>query len=263
MSETDQIADSKPGYGAPAQLEMTPALRCLEGVSKVEIQEKVSLLEAATALLGQEIEMANKYKIFDSTEDGPGKEIFYAVEQTDFMRRNLKQCFPDCAPWDVHILYTAEGEQTIAFELKREWTCTCCCFNRPVVDVIESSSKVKIGSIKDPFACCNLTFALRDPSDNDVVRANGGCCQWGLCCPLPFGPCATVEFQLEDVRSGKPAGSMTKKVPSCLKWCFAGDVDNYKLDLEGVSEPQWKAMLLALAIFVDFRYFNDNSADES
>merc|ERR1719420_376882 len=91
-----------------------------------------------------------------------------------------------------------------------------------------------LGSLTDPCTCCNMVFVLRDAQDADVLRADGGCCQWGLCCPLPCGPCSTVEFDIEGP-SGEKFGRMTKKVPNCCKFLFASDVDNYKLDIENVS----------------------------
>eukprot|EP00421_Protoceratium_reticulatum_P073145 CAMPEP_0168407218 /NCGR_PEP_ID=MMETSP0228-20121227/26049_1 /TAXON_ID=133427 /ORGANISM="Protoceratium reticulatum, Strain CCCM 535 (=CCMP 1889)" /LENGTH=64 /DNA_ID=CAMNT_0008420881 /DNA_START=6 /DNA_END=197 /DNA_ORIENTATION=- len=62
-----------------------------------------------------------------------------------------------------------------AFNMKRDFTCTCCCFNRPVVEMTDVASGQKIGSIQDPWACCDLTFSVRDPSDTTVLKANGGC----------------------------------------------------------------------------------------
>merc|ERR1711871_1158174 len=105
----------------------------------------------------------------------------------------IKQCFGDCAPWKLDILYTQGGQQQVAYKLEREWTCTFCCFNRPEVTVTDAVTVEKVGSLVDPFACCDLTFTLRDPFDNAALKLNGGCCQWGLCCPLPCGPCAEVD----------------------------------------------------------------------
>mmetsp|Transcript_58702 Transcript_58702/g.136544 ORF Transcript_58702/g.136544 Transcript_58702/m.136544 type:complete len:259 (-) Transcript_58702:92-868(-) len=236
-----------------------PYLNCLMQHQKVEVKEKVNWIEALTAIIGQEVEMANKYKVF---ADGGEYELFYAVEQTDCCTRQLKQCCGDCAPWNVDILYTEGGANMAAFKLERPWTCTCLCFNRPVIEMTDANTGQKLGSIQDPFACCDLTFTVRDPNDEPVLKANGGCCQCGLCCPLPCGPCSEVNFPVTDANTGADVGHVQKKVPGCCKWCFAPDVDNYKVDFGGVSHPQYKALLVALAIFVDFRYFNDNSNDD-
>jgi len=242
------------GMGLPQHLQ------CLANVQKIEVKEKVNFLEALTAIIGQEIEMANKYKIFN---DGGEEELFYAAEQTDCCTRQAKQCCPDCAPWKLHILYTQNGQQQLVYQLERGWTCTCLCFNRPVVEVTDVVQGKKIGSMKDPFACCNLTFSMRDAEDNDVLYANGGCCQWGLCCPLPCGPCAEVNFPVTDFKSGDDVAHVQKKVPGCCKFFLAPDVDNYKVDFQKVQDPNWKALLMAFTIFLDFRFFNDNSNDDN
>lgn len=240
------------GQGGPGPYE------ALQMVSKIEVKEKANWLEAITAIIGQEIEMANKYQIFDES----GQELFYAVEQTDCCTRQAKQCLPDCAPWNLDILYTQGGARQLSFKMQRDWTCTCCCFNRPVVEIVDVMSGNKIGSMQDPFACCDLTFTIRDPNDNPQIKAVGGCCQWGLCCPLPCGPCAEVNFPLEDSSSGQPVGHIQKKVPGCCKFLLAPDVDNYKVDFGGIKSPQSKAMVMGLTIFMDFRYFNENSNDD-
>eukprot|EP00931_Biecheleriopsis_adriatica_P043719 TRINITY_DN24980_c0_g1_i2.p1 TRINITY_DN24980_c0_g1~~TRINITY_DN24980_c0_g1_i2.p1 ORF type:complete len:207 (-),score=20.49 TRINITY_DN24980_c0_g1_i2:88-708(-) len=203
--------------------------------------------------------MANKYKIY---AEGGEHELFYAVEQTDCCTRQMKQCVPDCAPWNLHILYTEGGANMNAFHIERPCTCTFCCFNRPKADVMDATTGLKMGSLIDPFACCDLTFTLNDANDEPVLKANGGCCQWGLCCPLPCGPCAEVNFPIEDVKTGAQVGNIQKRVPGCCKWCIAPDVDNYHIDFGGVQDPQYKALILTLSIFMDFRYFNENPNDD-
>ena len=70
------------------------ALQILSQVTSVELQEKANLIEVATALLGHEIEMANRYRILDQD----GTEIMWAVEQTGCCNRHFKTCCGDCAP---------------------------------------------------------------------------------------------------------------------------------------------------------------------
>lgn len=252
-------AKAKAGaYGAVQQAPQQAHMACLHGLQSMEVKEKASMIEAVTALLGTEIEMANKYNILSGT----GEDVFYAGEETDFCTRQAKRCFPDCAPWNVDIIYTQGGRSQLAFKLERPCTLTCCCCNRPVINVTDVVRGQSIGSIVDPFACCDLTFALRDPAEATVLKASGGCCQWGLCCPLPCGPCSTVDFSIQGT-SGEALGSVTKKVPSCFKFLVADDVDNYKIDFGGVRKAEEKALLMALAIFIDFRYFSNSSADEN
>jgi len=247
---------------APEQVAMEdlpPHLACIAELTKVEIREKASLIEALTAAMGQEIEMANKYRIFS---DGGEEELFFAVEESSCCQRQMKQCAPDCAPWNVSILLTKDGAYTPAFKLTRPCTFTFMCCNRPKVDLIDVTTDTKLGSMVDPYACCDMTFKIRDAEDNPVLKANGGCCQPGLICPLPCGPCAEVNFPVSDAATGEEVGHIKKKVPGCCTFFFASDVDNYYVDFGGVKNPNYKMLLIGLSIFMDFRYFNDNKNDD-
>jgi len=233
----------------------------LENVSVLKIKEKVNLLEAASALLGQEIEMANKYMVKDQET---GQDLFYAVEQTDCITRQLKQCFGDCAAWNLDIMYIGGGGAEQAMKMEKPWTCTVCCFNRPTVKVSDFNTGEVLGAVSDPCTCFGLTFTMKDADDSPLVTASGGCCQWGLCCPLPCGPCAEINFDLQDANSGNNVGLLKKKVPGCLKFFLAPDVDNYtvRFDSDGPWDGKNKALMMAMAIFMDFRIFSDNPSDD-
>lgn len=246
--------------GVPPQMNMmnpqmmgdqAPHLVCLARQERVVVKEKVNVLEAITAMIGAEIDQANKYNIFG---DGGEHELFYAVETTDCWSRYLKQCCPDCASWNLNVDYTENGANYTAYKIERPTTCTCLCFNRPKMTVTDVTSGKRIGGMSDPFACCDLTFTVSDENDNPAIKAKGGCCQWGLCCAIPCGPCKEVNFSLEDANTGEEIGHLQKKITSCGK--ALADADNYTVEFGRVSHPQWKALLLALTIFIDFRYFN-------
>mmetsp|Transcript_26238 Transcript_26238/g.61449 ORF Transcript_26238/g.61449 Transcript_26238/m.61449 type:complete len:295 (+) Transcript_26238:45-929(+) len=248
------------GYGMPPGpapgYAMAPGMQSMEQlnyVSSVQIKEQVRIVEALTAALGQEIEMANKYQILDSKT---GQEIFFAVEQTDCLTMQLKQCCPDCAAWNVDLLY----QQTPAFKLERNWTLTCCCFNRPVL-YVKDLQGVPIGEVEDPCTCCNLVFHAKDHQGSDLVTIDGGCCQLGLCCPCPCGPCAEVKFEIQDP-SGRQIGEIIKRL-SCCKWMIQDDVDNYHIEFGEVGHPAAKLMVMAVAIFMDFKYFSTSSRDDN
>merc|ERR1712046_466283 len=78
----------------------------LASLPKIEVKEKMNLAQVATAAIGVEIDMANKYKVVDPN----GQEFFYVVESTDFCTRQLKRgpC-ADCVGWDAEVLYTLGG----------------------------------------------------------------------------------------------------------------------------------------------------------
>lgn len=232
-----------------------PHQQVMNQVTGLQIKEKVRAVEAITALIGQEVEMANKYNIFN--QDGTD-QLFYAVEKTDFCTRQLKQCCNDCAAWNVDIFYTQGGRSDEAFKLHRDFTFTFCCLNRPVVEVNTFQGQ-KIGSLSNPCTFCNLAFDVLDTTGNPRMKVNGGCCQLGLCCPCPCGPCAEVHFDIQD-KSGAVIGSIKKRL-TCCKWFMADDADNYHVDFKGVTDAADKILIMGAAIFMDFRYFNNNQAD--
>jgi len=224
----------------------------------LDVQERARWLQEATALLGAEIEMANKYRVLDQA----GNQLFYAVEKTDCCRRQCQNgCCQDCVSWEVDVLYTPPGMMMQPFlHLRRPFQCVCCCFNRPTADVIDMVANQKLGSFRDPCTCCSLRFQVRDEQDADVLLVDGGCCcsQPGIWCPLPCGPCSEVNFTVEDVTHRNTVAHITKRVPGALQWLFAPDVDNYHVTFDQVQDPRWKAILLAFTVFMDFRYFNTN-----
>merc|ERR1719217_1656585 len=117
----------------------------LAAVQHISVKEQASAIEAITAEMGNECSIS-----FDDDDE----QVFFAAEQTDCCRRQQKQCCPDCAGWELSFLYTKGGNSTPAFEMKRDCTFTCCCFNRPKAALTYHESEEVIGYLKDPFVCC-------------------------------------------------------------------------------------------------------------
>lgn len=267
---------------APGQLMQVDPFMMLSSLQQVKIEEKMNMMETAAGLLGElmgvdmELEMANKYVV----QTMQGHNLFFAVDQTDFCNR---QCGGDCRGIDVDVVVLGQDPKvTQAAENQFDWSfnpfgkvdlsnsqkffrmhkdcqCTCCCFNRPIIEVVSSVTDQTLGKIKDPWACCDMTFELMDANDEPTLTAKGGCCQLGLICPCPCGPCREVKFTVNDAKSGEEVASLKKIVPDCLKFIVADDVDNYEIEFGNIQNPEWKAMIIALSLFIDFRYFNVRS----
>lgn len=235
--------------------------KLLEGLEHIEIAEKLSGIEVLSSMAGAGIEMPNTYRVLND-----GKLIFFVLETSSCIVRQLKSCLGDCAPWDVEMRVINEsGEAEPAYKLERPWTCTFCCFMRPVVTIhdVREEHDEEIGSVVDPFNCCDLTFTVKDGEGEEAMMVKGGCCQPGLCCPLPCGPCSEIHFDAEDME-GNHIGSMSKKLPSCLHGLFAGDVDHFQVTFEGdeghtFEDPKMKVLMMAVAVFMDFRYFSSTN----
>ena len=247
----EELMGLSEGLSAGLSAPTMQLMQHLKDVTHAEIKEEIQPVEAMAALLGQEIEMANKYQIVDSDS---GNGIFSAIEKTDFVTRQMGRFCPDCAPWNVDLTYDGAP----AFKLEKPWTLSCCCFNRPVMTVQDAQGN-PVGSVVDPFTCCNLAFHARDSEGKDVATIDGGCCQWGLLCPCPLGPGSRVTMDIQ-ASDGRKIGEIVKK--KSLKWFIQDDVDNYSVTFGEVDEIA-KLLVLAVSIFMDFKYFNESARDES
>lgn len=248
-----------PKMAPPGQQTMDP-YQILSELGEVQITEKASAVEALSAFAGagQEFEMPNKYKVMTLDD----RQAFFIVEGTDCCTRQAKGVCSDCAAWNVEMrVVTPDHQAEEAFVVERPWTCTCCCFNRPHASIKDARTGEELAHMVDPFACCDITFRITGKEDEDAMKVKGGCCQWGLCCPLPCGPCSEVHFTAEDL-DGNEIGHITKKVPSMLKFLASPDVDNYHVDFAGISDPSMKVALMLVAVFIDFRYFSENANAE-
>lgn len=149
--------------------------------------------------------------------------------------------------------------------LNRPFSCVCCCFNRPKADIHYVPSGLKIGSISDPWTClCNYRFNIQDVDGSNVLRVDGGCCQWGIIAPCPCGPCSRVTFDVSDLATGRNVATLVKHNPgliSCRRRCCP-HVNYYSVKFANV-DARSKALLIATSIFLDFRFFNTkDSPDE-
>ncbi|KAF4676513.1 hypothetical protein FOL47_005949 [Perkinsus chesapeaki] len=210
-----------------AQANVVDGMQVVAGLRKVQIRELRQMIEAITGF-----DQRNKYII----KDEYGREVFYAVEESNFCERN---CYPaDCAPWDLHIYVLGSkgihGDLIHWLTVHRPCSCTCLCANRPVAYVTETSTDQLLGTLHDPYACCDLTFKIKDAADihyrnKSEVGKIDKYWMWGDCCPI----------------------------------CFK-EQDNYWVTFGQVENPRWKALLLALGIFMDFRYFTPrNQKDDN
>merc|ERR1719401_119525 len=116
----------------------------------------------------------------------------------------------------------------------------------------------KVGIITDPFACCDMTFDVKDKVGTTMMQAKGGCCQLGMCCPCPG---CKAEFPVTNM-SGQEVARITKiwMMGDCCPLCYK-DWDNFQVSFGSVSDAKQKALIMLLAVFIDFRYFNKRNEE--
>jgi len=250
--------------GAPGQQlmqgagpEMTNAVQKMQNMTAVKVQQKRRLLEAVSCW-----EQQNRYMISDQNDQA--KQLYFVQEGSKWWER---MCLPsDCKPWrmDFHNLPQGglqdgtDGTSHPAFlHIERPCSLTCCCINRPEAIITEVPSGRVLGTLRDPFAFCNLTFQVFDSTGAETLKSSTCCCTKGLICKCPG---CIVDFPINDARDGRDVATLRKTwmwgdhCPMCFK-----DWDNYAVHFGEASNPDYKLLLIALSTFVQMRYFDSRN----
>jgi hypothetical protein len=227
----------------------------LEGRDGIFIKQKFELLEALTGC-----EQGNTYNVFPLGKDGDkkGKKIFKCKEKSSCF---AKQCMSgDCRPFQLKINLEDASEEldNEAFLLlDRPCKCTCLCFNRPelTVSFVEDGKNEFIGKIVDPWTCCNIINEVYDKDNNLKYKVEGSCLQIGMHCKGPFECCESIDFEVK-TPSGDVVSSIKKKSPGCLQ-AMVSDSDNFAVHFPANATKEDKALLMCVALFLDYRYFEE------
>jgi len=143
-------------------------------------------------------------------------------------------------------------------KIDRECACVCLCLNRPTMKVSYCGDKGEefIGKVVDPWNCMNLILHVHDGESGNVkYKVAGSCCQLGIWCKMPCDPCQTVEFDITN-QGGDKVSTLTKKTAGCLQSQLTS-ASNFTVMFPPKSTKEDRVLLLAAAIFLDFRYFEE------
>ncbi len=147
-------------------------------------------------------------------------------------------------------------------QMRREYECTCMCCNRPVIEVHTDYGTVNqtVGYIKDIWDCCDFKFGIFEGLNSDPTYIiEGECCQCGICCHCACSPCERVNFTILDAKSESKVGEVVKIWSGCAKRMFS-DADNFSITFPTDATWQRKSMILACALFMGYRYFEESTA---
>mmetsp|Transcript_21761 Transcript_21761/g.60804 ORF Transcript_21761/g.60804 Transcript_21761/m.60804 type:complete len:226 (+) Transcript_21761:146-823(+) len=173
MEARSPIFKGPDGMGAATEA----AHRILEGRQHIRVEQQ---------RLGRDFfcEWNNLYLV----KDWEGNHLFAVKEDSDCLQRNC--CARPCKAWSMDVFLLSpdgySGDESLGepfLHLDRPFTYTCCCLNRPQVEVSEVPSLNVLGRLEDPFSCCiRWKPAVRD-SENRLMHETEEW-NWGDLCPL-------------------------------------------------------------------------------
>lgn len=164
----------------------------LEGIEGVVIKQKFHLMEALV-----NVEQSNNYAVYRKKPDSKKKlkgKIFKYKEKSNFCAR---QCLSgSCKPYDMKVYNISKDDDDECMKCHKECTCSYYCFNREVMTcfLTEKGLNNIIGSVRDPFDCCDYTFEVYDERDNLDYILQADCCQAYFWCRCPCDACQGVHF---------------------------------------------------------------------
>ena len=259
-----------PGFAMqmPAGYPLEP-MEALQQIRAAWISQKVQIAEAFTPC-----EFENRYRVYNTEKKGgevkkdKQSKIFKCKERSTCCQR---QCIP--APlreFKMDIMYRqyefdpAKGRivpKWVPFlEVKRDYACTCCCLNRPIirVDCVYKGQNSTIGYVKNVWKCCDNELVIyTDHESNADLKVTSTCCKCGFCCQCPCDSCREVALDIIDLKAGDTrVGEIRKQWAGCAKECFT-NADEYAVQFPVKHAWQQKALLLAATVFIDYLYFEE------
>jgi len=259
------LAPGQQGMQAPvARSEATnKAYDILGKHDRLQVRQMRQWLEAFTGF-----EKNNKYMI----RGKDGEDVFFVKENSTCMERLCSGCGGGlCKQWRMDIyLMGPDGikggleSMTPFMHLERPCHPTFMCFNRPEVVVTDAQTGAKIGTVREPWTCCNMKFDVLNANDEPKLSVEACPCQPGLCCPLPCEglPCQIIDFPITDFESKGQVALLEKK----WRWgdCIqcAKEWDDYWIDFKDAKNPDFKVLLLATALFVQMRFFDKRNQQQ-
>lgn len=240
----------------PAFMNSQAIFNTLQGIY---IKQKMSLTEVLTGF-----NTANKYQVFELSNSGNAlrKQIFQCTETSDCCDRMCMA--PECRGISLNVAKVAQNtdfEEEVVLRLVRECQCTCCCCNRPEMKVyyVERGNNMYLGKVVDPFDCCTHNYEVFDANNQKRFHVAADCCQLGFICNCPCDSCETIEFKLWSGDKQRQENSIVKKGAGCAKNAIS-TADNFAVPFPMGATWQDKALLLALALMIDFLQFEDHSS---
>ena len=156
------------------------------------------------------------------------------------------------------------NQQRECLILNKEMQWTCCCIDRPVLNVyyVENPyEKRRIGSISANLDFRHFSFDVRDSSNRIKYYIQAPCCQPGLHCCWSAGKCSEVNFQIFEKKGSSRVVGVIERVNElgCAQTkglcCFFGQ-DRFKVTFPKRAKFDSGALILSAVFMIDFRLFD-------
>ncbi|CAD8083167.1 unnamed protein product [Paramecium primaurelia] len=262
--QTLDSLDQTKAYQMPDYIDSQKNASCLDILGTqtgVYIQQKFEKFQMglnifkvyASNQLGEEIKFKQLFKCKEISSNctrfwlGPKTRPFEMIvdnSQSKDLQPNINNKLPQ------------SSDRTI-FKFKREYQCTCCCCNRPRLEVyyVENGQYQFLGYIIDPIYCCRIGCNIFDSNDNLKYMIEASACQSYFWCRCPCSvECNKVDFTIK-LPTGEVVAPMLKQVKT---WCNSDSTsytDNISVMFPLKASKEDKALILAATIMIEFMYF--------
>lgn len=222
----------------------------------VQVKQKFEIMEALSGC-----EFPNVYHVYKRDPKSgkkKGDKEFKFKEKSDCWDRMWTGA---CKPFRMKVYNKQKVEDTEqCLRCSKPCQCEfmCCCRQEMKVYYMEKDQEKDLGKVRDPWDCMNYNFEVIDDAGNKDYNIIGSCCQIYFWCNCPCKSCNTVKFFIK--QSGTTVGEVTKKGRDCLSNMVKGDdADIFDVDFPKGSNWRQRALLMCLAVFLDYVMFEDTS----
>lgn len=262
-----------PGYASVNQVSprLSGGITALANLDSIWIQQDAQYLE------GCGCEFENVYMVY-GVKDNKGdpkrdknEVLFKCKEHSSCCQRYC--CFSSMQSFNMDIMFNSscfdpsqkgKPRWTPFLHLERDYKCTCLCFNRPSIRVsqIEDRKKETVGFVTHRWAACDYVYDMRAEKDSTPPYIiEGSCCQCGLCCSCPCGPCRKVDLGVYESDSRNKVGNISKVWTGLVRTLLT-DADSYYVTFPNNVDVSYKVLMLAAAILIDYQHFEESPTDK-
>ena len=248
-----------PQFGGIQYILVTDPMEELNSCTSVIIKQQPELFEMISGC-----ETANRYHVLGVC-GGVFKYLFKCQERSTFCQRNC--CPSNIREFNMDIYHAtsvplAGNLQGKFANLYKPFKCTCCCFNRPVINLTLGVDNKYVGKIIHLFSCCDPQFEVYNSQGlKYYVRAD--CCQCGLLCANNFcGKLSSATFEIYQPGSSNVISTITKMSAQSFSEVVT-DADSYQVSFPAGATAEDKLLLISLGLMIDYQYFETSSSDEN